>query len=456
MPWNLTMYRFHSSLVVLSLTWASVFIADVQPAVAQSTDESLVTASVIKPEQKALKQVVEQPAQIEPYEMTPLHAKVSGYVQRIVVDLGDTIQGPKLDKQGKVTTPGQVLAEIAVPELVAELQQKRSVLAQSRAEVEQAKAGVQVAESKTLTAQAAIAAAKAAMRRSDALVAKTASELKRITELNERNAVATKLVDETRQSAEGAQADRESAAAQYDAAQAAVGESQALVNKARADLVAAEARVQVAEAVVQETQVKVDYATLRAPFTGVVTRRNAHTGHLVSAGASGEPLLALARTDIVRVFIDVPESAASRVAVGNPVSLRFPATSLDPLTVKVTRMSWSLDQATRTIRAEVEIPNPDGRYRAGSYVHAALVVGEKADARVLPLTALTFDKTQTFCLIVVDGKVVRREVKLGLRTATEAEIVEGLTSDEQVIRANAAIYTPGQAVRPVVFQPPKL
>ncbi|MBL8828425.1 MAG: efflux RND transporter periplasmic adaptor subunit [Planctomycetaceae bacterium] len=423
---------------------------------AQSTDDSAVTASVIKPERKRLQQIVEQPATLEPFEITPVFAKVSGYVERMAVELGQRVKGPTVDKQGAITKPGELLAQIAVPELVAELQQKRSTLEQARAEVDQAKARVQVAEAKSISAQAGITSAKATIRKADALVAKTTAELTRIKELNERNAIATKLVDETQQSAAVAEAEREAAAAQYESAQAAIGEAVALVNQARADLTAFEARVKVAEASVQETQAKLDYATLHAPFPGVVTRRNAHTGHLVTAGATGEPLLVLARTDKVRVYLDIPEASAARVGVGNDVTLRFPAAGIEPLAVKVTRVAWNLDQTTRTLKAEVEIDNPDGKYRPGSYVHAALVVGDKPDALTLPVTALTFDKTATTCLVVEQGKVVRREVKIGLRNAAEAEIVAGLKPDEQVIRANTAIYTPGQTVRPVPYQPPKM
>ncbi len=93
----------------------------------------------------------------------------------------------------------------------------------------------------------------------------------------------------------------------------------------------------------------------------------------------------------------------------------------------MTRVAWNLDETTRTLKAEVEIDNPDGKYRPGSYVHATVVVGDKPDALTLPVTALTFDKTATTCLVVEQNKVVRREVKIGLRNATEAEIVAGLT-----------------------------
>ncbi len=272
------------------------FISDNASAHGSIDDDSAVTASVIKPARKPLQQqIVEQPAAIEPFEITPVHAKVSGYVERMVVELGQRVQDQSSTKT--VSSPSRASCWLKSRSPSWSPNCSRSVRRSNKRAPKSIRPRLACRSPRQRRSRLRRASPRprAAIRKADALVAKTAAELTRIKELNERNAIATKLVDEMQQSAAVAGAERDAAAAQYETAQAAIGEAAALVNQARADLTAFAARVKVAEAGVQEVQVKLDYATLHAPFTGVVTRRNAHTGHLVTSGAAGEPLMVLAR-----------------------------------------------------------------------------------------------------------------------------------------------------------------
>jgi len=198
-----------------------------------------------------------------------------------------------------------------------------------------------------------------------------------------------------------------------------------------------------------------DYGIIRAPYDGVVTRRNVHTGHLVSAGIHEEPLLEVVRMDLVRIYIDVPESDAGLVEPGDLVTIRLPAQAGAVLSGKVTRISWTLDAASRTLHAEVQVPNDAGKLRPGMYAYASIVAGEHADAIVLPASAVVIDKTDTYCMSVEDGKIVRKTIVLGLRNMGEVEVSSGLTGNEKVVRANPASLTIGQAVEAIPFQPPK-
>ncbi len=136
--------------------------------------------------------------------------------------------------------------------------------------------------------------------------------------------------------------------------QAARDESEAQRLKAKADIEAAQAHLRVAESQTRQAKTMLAYADIKAPYAGVITRRNVHTGHLrraVSAG-SGEPLFIVVRSDPLRIFVDVPEPEAPFVHKGTPVRLRIQALNDREFEAKVTRTSWVLDPVSRTLRRD--------------------------------------------------------------------------------------------------------
>jgi RND family efflux transporter MFP subunit len=296
------------------------------------------------------------------------------------------------------------------------------------------------------TAEAAVEQAQAVARRAAAAYVKWESEHGRFVQLAANGSVTEKLVDESREQLAAADANRQEAQAKQASARAGVAESKAGVAKAAADLVAAEARLRVAQAEHAKAVTLLQYGTIEAPFDGVVTRRNVHTGHLVHAGPEGEPLLVLMRTDVLRVAADVPEADADLIRPGQPVSIRLPALAGEPLAGKVARTSGSLDVATRTLRVEIDVPNQDGKLQPGLYAYVSIVAGEHPDALVLPASAILSDKNQSECVCVENGKIVRKPVTLGLRTSSEVEIASGLKGDEAVVRVNSGAWTEGQTV----------
>ena len=102
------------------------------------TAPTLVRVKPIQPQRKLLVRKTEQPGEIQAFEETPLHAKVSGYVKRVLVDIGDRVTGPEYDKDGNLVREGQVLVELSIPEIDEELNQKRALVGQMSAEVQQA------------------------------------------------------------------------------------------------------------------------------------------------------------------------------------------------------------------------------------------------------------------------------------------------------------------------------
>jgi RND family efflux transporter MFP subunit len=147
----------------------------------------------------------------------------------------------------------------------------------------------------------------------------------------------------------------------------------------------------------------------------------------------------------VRIFVDVPEMDAPQIELGAKGSVHVQALPNRAIEGTVTRTSWALG-ANRTLRTELDIPNPQGVLRPGMYATAEIVLQERPNVLALPLTAVfTVDK-QAFCCCVENGKVVRRRITLGLRTAQDVEVVEGLKGEELVVQVQAGSLQEGQPV----------
>ncbi|MBM3970930.1 MAG: efflux RND transporter periplasmic adaptor subunit [Planctomycetes bacterium] len=407
----------------------------------------------IKPIRKTLVRITEQPGQIEAFEETAIHAKLAGFVKKVHVDLGDKVTGPSRISTDQPQQPGQILAELEIPELDAELKQKQAFVAQAAAEATQSEAGIKVAKSAQTSVEAMVAEARASVERADAMYERWKSEFERVRELVAKQAVTQKVADETEQQFKAADAARREIAAKIKSAQAKLSEASANIEKADADLVAARSRLKVAEADEQKTRALLSYATLRAPFDGVITERHLDTGHLVQpSGTSGKPLFVVVRAEIVRIFLDVPEADAKFIAVESPAKIKVPSLAKS-FEGKVARTAWTLQTSSRTLRTEIDVPNPDGHLRPGMYATAEIEVARRVDTLSLPKSAVLKQGAESFCLsISTDNKIAKLPIKTGIVAGTDVEIVSGLTGEESLIGANLAAYKEGQAVEVL---PPK-
>lgn len=395
---------------------------------------SVPRVAVTTPERAAIRREVSQPGQIEALETTGIHAKLAGYVSQVAVDIGDRV------------TSGQVLAELDVPEMVAERAQKQAMVEQAEADRAQAEAAVAVAEAGIASARARQDEVRASIRRTDADVARWRAEYERIAQLVRESAVTGSLRDETRSKLQAAEAARDEAQAQARSAESAVAEAEAALAKARADVTAAAARVDVARAEARRVEALLSYTRITSPFDGVVTRRGVDTGHLTVPGGAGEPLFVVARTDRVRVSVGVPETDAPSVEPGDPATVRVQALGGRAFEGAVARTSYALDAATRTLRAEVDLANPDGLLRPGLYAYATLVADDHPDTLTIPRAALVREGGRSFCVVVADGRARRLPIQVGLADATRVEVLSGLDGGESVVAAHAESLADGQPV----------
>lgn len=414
-----------------------------------SADAELPKVSTARPVRKVITQKTEQPGRIEAFLSAPLFSRGAGYVESVVVDIGDRVTGPKLDDKGNATEPGQALLVIAAPEIHEQLNQARARVQQAQADARQADAAILVAKAAVESAKALVEQSAADVKKAEADLKRWKSEFDRLTALVETKAVTAKVAEEAEQQYRAAEAAQTAAQANVKSMAAKASEAEVGVTKAEADAEAIKARVAVAEAEVRQAQTMVDYLTLRAPFDGTITQRNVDPGRLVasSKGAADSPLLTIVQADKVRLFVDVPEIDAVLVEPGRKATIRVPSLPGRAIEGTVTRASWSLDAGNRTLRTEFELPNDDGSLRPGMFAQVDLVVAESPDALVVPKGAVVTLEGQSACLVVTaDGTIQGRLVRTGLRTTSEVEILSGVTTEDDVIAVNASAFKPGLKV----------
>jgi RND family efflux transporter MFP subunit len=382
---------------------------------------------------------VGEPGELQAFETTAIHARVPGYVKNWNVNIGARVK------------KGQVLAELSVPELEADVQQKKAAAEQAEAKHKLAGAAVRVAEANVKGAEAKSKEVRAAVKRAEADLVYQRSQTKRAAELIKDAAVTESFLDEARSKLHAAEATVAEVQAQVETAEVAVTQANAAQDQANADLGAAAAAIDVAKEEVRRAAALFGYARIEAPFDGIVTQRNVDTGALIQPGADQPPLYMIARSDIVTIWVAIPEPFAPAVNPGDRAEIRLQAMPGTTIEGKVTRISWAVDPKVRTLRAEIDIPNPDAKLQPGLYAYATVIADEHPDVLTIPSSAIMSEQGKDYCVAVVDGKAVRRPIRVGLRDGTRTEVVSGLNGNETVVKANPASLTGGQEV--AVIQP---
>ena len=375
------------------------------------------TVQLIRPTKRTIVRTVGQPSFIESYERTSVYPKLTGYIEKWNVDIGDKVK------------KGDVLAKLFVPELVEDFGTKKATVALDAKRVELAQKLVEVAEADLKASQAALEEAKSILGKYVAEVERWDVEVKRLDREVKRGVVDPQILLESTNQWKSSVASRDAAKASIDKAQADVLSREAQLAKAQVDVAVARADLAVAESEARRIEAWVGYITLPAPYDGVIVTRNANTGDFVqpssgdptamqrspnlSPGGLAAPIYTVDRTDVVRVFVDIPEQDANFVQVGTKASVLARAFRDEPIDGAVTRTSWALNVKSRTLRAEVDLPNPESRLLPGMYAYAKVII-ERPDVLALPASAFVQTGDKTYCWTYHDGRAVRTEARTGV------------------------------------------
>lgn len=220
---------------------------------------------------------------------------------------------------------------------------------------------------------------------------------------------------------------------------------------AQADVDKARAEYDIAKANSDHARTLLDYATITAPFDGVVTQRFADPGAMIQASISSStqsvPVVHLADTSVLRLRFPVPESSVAEVHDGTPCLVDVAAAGRT-VRAAVTRKSDRIDSSTRTMTTECDIDNRDNSLMPGMYAAATLTLEQKTNVLTLPVQAVANDEAPNVWVVTPADTIEERRVKTGLRTATKVEIQDGLKEGNSVIFGSRGGYVLGMKVTP--------
>lgn len=337
-----------------------------------------------------------------PYQLVDVHAKVAGYIRQIFVDVGDKVK------------EGQVLANLEIPELTAQ-----------------------------------IAGAEATIKRSQDSIRRAQSEVERAQSSHAASHFAYSRLKQASAAQQGLIAEQE-----LDDAFAKDQESEAQINSAKAALSEAQSELAVSEASSRQLAAMEAYTRITAPFSGVITKRYADTGALIQAGTSSStqamPVVQLAEWSRLRLVVPVPESAVSQIHLGSTVQVRVGALQR-AFEGQVARFADALDQQTRTMSTEIDVVNVDGTLMDGMYAEATLVLNQNKSVLTVPIQAVQRENTGASVLMVDrDGVIQTREVKLGQEGDDRVEILSGLSEGDEVVVGSRSQFETGEKVLPKI------
>jgi len=365
---------------------------------ADSKAITVPSAKVATAQRGDISHVLTLAGQFQPYQVVDVHPKVSGYMSRINVDIGDVVH------------QGQTLAVLEVPELRAELQQTVFQLQQSKEQIAQAQHEINRAEAEHAALHAASDRLKQAAEGRPGLIAQ--------------------------QELDDAQAKDLSSEAQVDAAKSAMAAAQEHANAAQSD----NQRIQALES----------YTNVTAPLDGVVIWRYADTGALIQGGTNSNdqtlPIVRLSQSNLLRLRIPVPEDDVKYVHAGDQLQVRVDAIGRS-FTGKIVRFTRDVNFETRTMETEVDVENKDLSIAPGMYANTLLQLGHVNGVVTIPVEALVLNGQQETVYVLDDGNRIHiRNVAVGLQGSKLAEISSGLNLGDRVVIGGQDKYQENEEV----------
>lgn len=370
---NLRDWRILSAigLVVVAFPIWRAAVGHAKPTNSAGTAAAAATpVAVCKVGRQDLANEVEYDAELRPYQEIDLHSKVAGFVQDILVDIGDRVQ------------KGQLLATIEVPELVDDIARANAALNRNEQEVARAKAAY-----------------------------------------NEAHLVYTRLSDvNTAQPNLIAQQELDAALEKDQTTSSSLAAASAEVDMSRAE-------ISKLETMRKYTRITAPFAgaiTKRYADPGALIQAG------VSSSTQAMPLVRLSQIDKLRLDIEVSVGDVSRIKAGEPIEVRITSCNATFSGI-IARTTREVDNATRKMIVEADVQNPDLKLVPGMYGSVLFRPEHREKTLAVPIRAVAREKTATVLVVNPDNKVEQREVKIGLETPDHLEVLAGLRENEMVV-----------------------
>ncbi len=218
----------------------------------------------------------------------------------------------------------------------------------------------------------------------------------------------------------------------------------------------AAAEADVATATVERVRTMLGYTRIVAPFDGVVARRLVNRGDFVQAATAARtsPLFTVQQISTIRVFCEVPESDVSQLKLGDVAVVKPYGMFGRVFTGKIARFAYKLDVETRTMRTEVDLPNPKEVLYPGMYAQVSLETDRHPNALVIPASSIVADGGGSFVNLVRDHRVQHQAVKTGMTDGGLVEILDGVADEAEVVMTGKSAPPAGTEVHAVIHDVP--
>jgi membrane fusion protein (multidrug efflux system) len=356
---------------------------------------------------------------IMPLMQVDLFPKVSGYLERIDVHIGDVVR------------QGQVIAQIDRSDYLHKVREIEAKVAQAKAQLAEIETGTRIEE---------LRQAEEAVKQAQSRFENARLHRERIGALFRRQVISKKEMD--------------GAEMEYTVAEAQLASSQQQLKLlqfgARQEVKeASQAKLKEMEAILEQERNHLKDTQIVAPFRGEISRKYVDAGAFVSPSSPSTPLVSLVHTETLKIVANVLEKDIPLLKPGMKAKIRVESYPEKVFEGSVEKINSALELSTRTLQAEIYIPNPNRFLKPGMFSNVEVVLLEKPQTLVIPREAILEAKNEMSVFVVEGKQAVRRPITIGYEQDHMVEVLKGLNQGDQVIIKGQQLIKEGSAVRVV-------
>ena len=365
---------------------------------------------------KSLTYSIKVTGDVLPLMQVDLFPKVSGYLERIDVHIGDRVK------------QGQVIAQIDQTDFLQKVKEIEAKVAQARAQLAEIKTGARIEE---------LRQAEESVKQAQSRFENARLHRERIEALFRRQVISKKEMD-------GAEMESTVAEAQLASSQQQLN---LLREGARQEVKdASQAKLKEMEAILEQERTRLQNAKINAPFRGEISRKYVDAGALVSAST---PLVSLVHTETLRIVANVLEKDIPLLRTGMSAKIRSESYPEKVFEGRVEKVNSALDLPTRTLQVEIYIPNRTRLLKPGMFSNVEVALLTKPQALVIPREAILEAGNGMSVFVVEGNKALRRPITIGYEQERMVEVLQGLNEGDQVVIKGQQMIREGSAVRVV-------
>lgn len=386
---------------VMVLLGAAVLVACLGSTAMLKKPKQIPAEKIVTAERGDIARSVVARGKIEPLSKVEVKSKANGIIQALLADVGDSVK------------EGQVLAELDKADLQAQVREAKATLDAEKANLE----------------AAAAAEAKARIEAANPELEFARRDSERAQDLFKEKIASQQQLDDANRA--------------YEVAKNRQQLLDAIARSASAQVDQARARAAAAQAALDRAEENLGYATIRAPFSGIVLTRPTEVGDAVSSilnlGSAATLIMTLGDVSSVYIKGDVDEADIGKASCGQRVRTKvesFPNESFEGVVKRIDPMGKELNNVT-TFEVRVTISNPQGKLRANMTANAEIVLEERKGVLLVPEAALVYDKDKNASIQLVDSKAKpgwrKVPLKIGISNGQRTEVAEGIKLGDKLV-----------------------